>query len=50
LPSPPHWNLLDRFWLRTEWIPRLGRLEYALTTPSHHRVHHAANPEYLDHN
>src|SRR5215467_7473590 len=31
-------------------IPKLGWLEYVLNTPSHHRVHHAANPEYLDHN
>lgn len=43
-------NLLYQFWLHTEWIPRLGWLEYVLNTPSHHRVHHAANPEYLDHN
>lgn len=43
-------NLLYQFWLHTEWVPRLGWLEYVLNTPSHHRVHHAANPEYLDHN
>jgi len=43
-------NLLYQFWLHTEWIPRLGWLEYVLNTPSHHCVHHAANPEYLDHN
>jgi len=43
-------NLLYQFWLHTEWIPKLGWLEYVLNTPSHHRVHHAANPEYLDHN
>ena len=43
-------NLLYQFWLHTEWIPRLGWLEYVLNTPSHHRVHHAANPEYIDHN
>jgi sterol desaturase/sphingolipid hydroxylase (fatty acid hydroxylase superfamily) len=43
-------NLLYQFWLHTEWIPKLGRLEYVLNTPSHHRVHHAANPEYLDRN
>jgi sterol desaturase/sphingolipid hydroxylase (fatty acid hydroxylase superfamily) len=43
-------NLIYQFWLHTEWIPRLGWLEYVLNTPSHHRVHHAANPEYLDRN
>jgi hypothetical protein len=43
-------NLLYQFWLHTEWVPKLGWLEYVLNTPSHHRVHHAANPEYLDRN
>jgi sterol desaturase/sphingolipid hydroxylase (fatty acid hydroxylase superfamily) len=43
-------NLLYQFWLHTTWIPKLGWLEYVLNTPSHHRVHHAANPEYLDTN
>jgi len=42
--------LLYQFWLHTEWIPKLGWLEYVLNTPSHHRVHHAVNPEYLDRN
>lgn len=43
-------NLLYQFWLHTTWIPRLGWLEYVLNTPSAHRVHHAANIEYLDSN
>jgi len=43
-------NLLYQFWLHTTWIPKLGPLEYVLNTPSHHRVHHASNPEYLDRN
>jgi sterol desaturase/sphingolipid hydroxylase (fatty acid hydroxylase superfamily) len=43
-------NLLYQFWIHATWIPKLGWLEYALNTPSHHRVHHAANPEYLDAN
>ena len=43
-------GLLYQFWIHTEWIPKLGWLEYVLNTPSHHRVHHAANPEYLDRN
>ena len=43
-------NLLYQFWLHATWIPRLGPLEGWLNTPSAHRVHHAANPEYLDAN
>jgi len=43
-------NLLYQFWLHTEMIGRLGPLEWVLNTPSHHRVHHASNPEYLDRN
>ncbi len=43
-------NLLYQFWLHVEWIPKLGPLEYVLNTPSHHRVHHAANDAYLDAN
>jgi sterol desaturase/sphingolipid hydroxylase (fatty acid hydroxylase superfamily) len=43
-------NLLYQFWTHTEWIPKLGWLEYVLNTPSHHRVHHACNVEYLDRN
>ena len=31
-------------------IGKLGILEYFLTTPSHHRVHHGANPQYIDKN
>lgn len=43
-------NLLYQFWLHAEWVPKLGWLEYVLNTPSHHRVHHASNPEYVDRN
>lgn len=43
-------NLLYQFWLHATWIPRLGPLEWVLNTPSHHRVHHASNPAYLDRN
>ena len=43
-------NLLYQFWLHATWIPKLGWLEGILNTPSAHRVHHAANPEYLDAN
>jgi Sterol desaturase len=34
----------------TEKIKKLGWLEYIFVTPSHHRVHHASNPIYLDKN
>jgi sterol desaturase/sphingolipid hydroxylase (fatty acid hydroxylase superfamily) len=43
-------NLLYQFWIHSEWIPKLGWLEYVFNTPSHHRVHHAANLDYLDAN
>lgn len=43
-------NLLYQFWIHATWIPKLGWLEYVFNTPSAHRVHHAANVEYLDAN
>jgi sterol desaturase/sphingolipid hydroxylase (fatty acid hydroxylase superfamily) len=43
-------NLLYQFWLHVDWVPKLGVLEFVFNTPSHHRVHHAANAEYLDAN
>ena len=44
-------NLIYQFWIHTETIGRLPRvLEAVLNTPSHHRVHHAVNPAYLDRN
>jgi len=44
-------NLTYQFWLHTEAIRRLPRwFEYVFNTPSHHRVHHAVNPQYLDTN
>ncbi len=36
--------------VHTEMINKLGWLEHILVTPSHHRVHHACNPKYLDKN
>jgi sterol desaturase/sphingolipid hydroxylase (fatty acid hydroxylase superfamily) len=41
-------NLLYQFWLHAPWMPRLGPLEWVLNTPTHHKVHHASNTEYLD--
>ena len=44
-------NLIYQFWIHTETIDRLpAAFEAVLNTPSHHRVHHGANPEYLDRN
>lgn len=36
--------------VHTEYIRKMGWLEYFLVTPSHHRVHHGSNPKYLDKN
>jgi sterol desaturase/sphingolipid hydroxylase (fatty acid hydroxylase superfamily) len=36
--------------VHTEMINKMGWLEYIFVTPSHHRVHHASNPKYLDKN
>jgi sterol desaturase/sphingolipid hydroxylase (fatty acid hydroxylase superfamily) len=43
-------HLFAQFWYHTRHINRMGWLEYIIVTPSHHRVHHAINPEYLDKN
>lgn len=43
-------SLIYQFWIHTELIGRLGPLEWIMNTPSHHRVHHGANVEYLDRN
>lgn len=43
-------NLIYQFWIHTEAIETLGAAESVLNTPSHHRVHHGTQPEYLDRN
>ena len=44
-------NLVYQFWVHTETIPKLWRpIELVFNTPSHHRVHHASDAEYLDRN
>lgn len=43
-------SLFYQVWIHTDMIGRLGPLEWIFNTPSHHRVHHASNPEYLDKN
>ena len=43
-------DTLYQFWIHTRLVGRLGPLEWVLNTPSHHRVHHARNPRYIDRN
>jgi sterol desaturase/sphingolipid hydroxylase (fatty acid hydroxylase superfamily) len=44
-------NLVYQFWIHTESIKKLwAPIEWLFNTPSHHRVHHATNPRYLDRN
>ncbi|MBX7541386.1 sterol desaturase family protein [Qipengyuania sphaerica] len=44
-------NLIYQFWIHTEAIDKMPRwFEAVMNTPSHHRVHHATNPRYLDRN
>ncbi len=48
LVAPIHF--FSQFWYHTKLINKMGFLEYILVTPSHHRVHHAINDQYLDKN
>lgn len=43
-------NLLYQFFLHTEAPSFLNRFGAVLNTPSHHRVHHGANPAQIDRN
>jgi sterol desaturase/sphingolipid hydroxylase (fatty acid hydroxylase superfamily) len=43
-------NLGFQFFVHTQAVGRLGWLEHVFNTPSHHRVHHARNPKYIDRN
>ncbi len=43
-------HLFAQFWYHTRHIKKMGWLENIIVTPSHHRVHHAINPEYMDKN
>ena len=43
-------HLFMQFWYHTRLIGKMGVLEHIIVTPSHHRVHHAINPEYIDRN
>ncbi len=43
-------HLFAQFWYHTRLINKMGWLEYILVTPSHHRVHHSINTQYMDKN
>jgi alkylglycerol monooxygenase len=43
-------HLFAQFWYHTRHIDKMGFLEKIIVTPSHHRVHHAVNKEYMDKN
>jgi sterol desaturase/sphingolipid hydroxylase (fatty acid hydroxylase superfamily) len=44
-------NLIFQFFVHTERIDRMWRpVEFVFNTPSHHRVHHASDADYLDKN
>ncbi|MDB5284771.1 MAG: Sterol desaturase [Bacteroidota bacterium] len=44
-------HTLYQFWIHTKLVGKLHPwIEYWINTPSHHRVHHAVNPKYIDKN
>ena len=43
-------DLLYQYWVHTELIGKLGWFDRVFCSPSNHRVHHAVNEVYLDHN
>ncbi len=44
-------SLIYQYWIHTERIRKMPKwFEAFFNTPSHHRVHHATNPQYLDRN
>ncbi|MFT5513523.1 MAG: sterol desaturase/sphingolipid hydroxylase (fatty acid hydroxylase superfamily) [Bacteroidia bacterium] len=43
-------SFLFAFIQHTTLIPKLGFLEWFINTPSHHRVHHASNKQYINKN
>lgn len=44
-------NTLYQFWIHTKMIKKLPAfIEFIFNTPSHHRVHHGVNPQYIDKN
>ena len=44
-------SLIYQYWIHTELIHKMPKwFEVIFNTPSHHRVHHGSNPQYLDRN
>jgi sterol desaturase/sphingolipid hydroxylase (fatty acid hydroxylase superfamily) len=44
-------STLYQFWIHTQLVPKIrGPIDWIFNLPSHHRVHHAINPRYLDKN
>lgn len=43
-------NTIYQFWIHTESIRKMGWFETIFNTPSHHRVHHGKNSQYIDKN
>ena len=43
-------HLLLAYWHHTALINKMGWWEKYFVTPSHHRVHHGVNPQYIDKN
>ncbi|MGB1318885.1 MAG: sterol desaturase family protein, partial [Flavobacteriales bacterium] len=42
---------LYQYWIHTKAIDRMPKwFEFIFNSPAHHRVHHATNEQYLDHN
>lgn len=44
-------GIFYQYWIHTRTIDKMPSwFEWALNTPSHHRVHHGRNPKYIDKN
>jgi len=44
-------NTIYQFWIHTQFIGKLpSPIEFIFNTPSHHRVHHGRNSQYIDKN
>ena len=43
-------GFLFAFFQHTQLVGKIRYIDYVFNTPSHHRVHHASNPEYLNKN
>ena len=43
-------HIMASYWHHTRVIGKLGWFEKWFNSPSHHRVHHGVNPQYLDKN